>query len=111
MADSRRAEQRLAPLPIRVRILVLPPSKLTPLNIPAAGKSTLVTITMLPGFVGLTAIVPSDSLCCHWLASTLVGIPAPVGFPDDATAELVTNPSVARAAISAAARVALDIFS
>ena len=62
IVGSQQASPRLSPLPINVRLHVLPPSKLTPLNIPAAGKSTLVTITMLFGFVGLTAIVPSDSL-------------------------------------------------
>src|SRR5438874_3021426 len=110
IVGSQQASPRLSPLPINVLAQLLPPSKLTPLNIPAAGKSTLVMTTMLFGFVGLTAMAPSDSLWCHWLASTFVGIPLPVGFPD-AAAELVTSPTVARAATSAAVSVPLDIAS
>src|SRR5438034_11387538 len=41
---------------------------------PATGKSTLETSTMFCGFVGLTAIVSSDSFVCRWLMSTLVGV-------------------------------------
>lgn len=57
---------------------VEPPSKLTAANIPAAGTTMLVTITMLFGLVGLTAIVSSDSLLESWLTSMFVGI---VGGP------------------------------
>ena len=55
-----------------------PPSKLTPSNIPAVIPAstwpTLVTVTMLSGFVGLTAMASSDSFRCRWLTSTLVGV-------------------------------------
>src|SRR5437879_1104627 len=108
IVGSQQASPRLSPLPINVLRQLLPPSKLTPSNIPAAGKSTLVMITMLFGFVGLTAMAPSDSLWCDWLTSTFGGVPLPVGFPD-AAAELVTNPTVARAVIRPAATVPLDI--
>src|SRR5438105_2151762 len=55
-------------------VQVFPPSKLTPSNSPAAGKSTFETMTMFCGFVGLTAIDVSDSFVWRWLMSTLVGI-------------------------------------
>src|SRR5437870_7509800 len=52
---------------------VEPPSTLTAANMPAAGTTTLVTITILFGLVGLTAIVSSDSLLGSWLTSMFVG--------------------------------------
>src|SRR5689334_4521790 len=71
-----------APRPISLVVHVLPPSKLTPSSIPAASPAspwpTLVTVTMLLGLVGLTAIASSDSLKCRWLMSTLTGVAAPV---------------------------------
>src|SRR5260370_12985708 len=57
---------------------VLPPSKLTPSNIPADSPAspwpTLVTVTMLSGLAGLTAIASSDSFRCRWLMSILAGV-------------------------------------
>src|SRR5215831_1670055 len=71
-----------APRAISFVVHVLPPSKLTPSNIPAASPAspwpTLVTVTMFSGLVGLTAMVSSDSLKCRWLMSTLTGVAAPV---------------------------------
>src|SRR6266513_6369886 len=71
-----------APRAISLVVHVLPPSKLTPSNIPAASPAspwpTLVTVTMLSGLAGLTAIASSDSLKCRWLMSTLTGAAAPV---------------------------------
>ncbi len=56
---------------------VWPPSKLTASNIPdvipASVWPMFVTITMLFGFVGLTAMDSSDSLSGRWLTSTFVG--------------------------------------
>src|ERR1700757_1905410 len=69
-----------------------PPSKLTPANMPAAGTTTLVTITMLFGLVGLTAMASSDSLVERWLTAMFVGVgcaPARTGKTSRATA----NPS------------------
>src|SRR5438105_8575850 len=53
---------------------VEPPSKLTAANMPAAGTTTLVTMTILFGLVGLTAIASSDSLLESWLTSTFLGV-------------------------------------
>src|SRR6266567_1169704 len=68
----------LPPRPISFVVHVLPPSKLTPSNIPAVSPAspwpTLVTVTMLSGLVGLTAIVSSDSFRCRWLTSTLASV-------------------------------------
>jgi hypothetical protein len=68
----------LPPRPISFVVHVLPPSKLTPSNIPevspASAWPTLVTVTMLPGLAGLTAIASSDSFRCRWLTSTLAGV-------------------------------------
>src|SRR5229473_2648171 len=70
-----------APTAISFVAHVLPPSKLTPSNIPAVSPAspwpTLVTVTMLRGLVGLTAIVSSDSFRCRWLISTLAGVTGP----------------------------------
>src|SRR5260221_4583380 len=64
---------------------VLPPSKLTPSNIPADSPAspwpTLVTVTMLSGLAGLTAIASSDSFRCRWLMSILAGVSAHVPDP------------------------------
>src|SRR6266853_4554885 len=79
---SQQASPRLSLLPISFVDQVLPPSKLTPSNMPAFSPAslcpTLVTMTMFLGFVGLTAIDSSDSLRCRWLTSTLVGVPRTV---------------------------------
>src|SRR5436305_8851630 len=71
---SQHASPRLSSSPINFLVQVAPPSKLTPSNIPAAGWSTLVTITMFFGLVGLTATVSSDSLPGRRLMSTFAGI-------------------------------------
>src|SRR5260370_41462304 len=67
---------------------VLPPSKLTPSNIPADSPAspwpTLVTVTMLSGLAGLTAIASSDSFRCRWLVSILAGGAAPAPAPPPA---------------------------
>src|SRR2546430_13674063 len=70
---SQHASPRLSLSPISFWVQVVPPSKLTPSNTPAAGWSTFVTITMFFGLVGLTATVSSDSLPSRWLTSTFVG--------------------------------------
>src|SRR5579859_1459399 len=70
---SQHASPRLSLFPINFVVQVAPPSKLTPSNIPAAGWSTFVTITMFFGLVGLTATVSSDSLPSRWLTSMFVG--------------------------------------
>src|SRR5882762_9815395 len=75
---------------------VEPPSRLTAANIPAAGTTTLVTITILFGLVGLTAIVSSDSLLESWLTSMFVGVtaePARTGK----TRRVVANPTTREA--------------
>src|SRR5215467_3673407 len=70
----------LPPRAISFVVHVLPPSKLTPSSIPAVSPASLwptfVTITMLLGLVGLTAIVSSDSFRCRWLTLTLAGTAA-----------------------------------
>src|SRR5207245_11192954 len=75
---SQQASPRLSLSPISFVDQVLPPSKLTPSNMPAVSQAslwpTLVTRTMFLGFVGLTAIAYSNSLKCRWLTSTLVGV-------------------------------------
>src|SRR6266487_1780409 len=86
----------LPPRPISFVVHVLPPSKLMPSNIPEASPAsacpTLVTITMLSGFAGLTATASSDSFRCRWLTSTLAGTlgdattSAAAGTPASATA-------------------------
>src|SRR5258708_304576 len=69
---------------------VLPPSKLTPSNIPADSPAspwpTLVTVTMLSGLAGLTAIASSDSFRCRWLMSILAGVAAKARDPARAAA-------------------------
>src|SRR5438105_804475 len=74
-----------------------PPSRLTAANIPAAGTTTLVTITILFGLVGLTAIVSSDSLLESWLTSMFAGV---VGGPASSgnTMRLAASPSKTEAA-------------
>src|SRR5436190_4136403 len=71
---SQHASPRLSLSPISFLLQVAPPSKLTPSNIPAAGWSTFVTITMLFGLVGLTATVSSDSLPGRRLTSMFFGV-------------------------------------
>src|SRR6266849_805833 len=75
---SQQASPRLSLMTISLVDQVLPPSKLTPSNMPAVSPAslwpTLVTTTMFLGFVGLTAIASSDSFRCRWLTSTLVGV-------------------------------------
>src|SRR5262249_33324026 len=72
-----------APRPISFVVHVFPPSKLIPSNIPAASPAspwpTLVTVTMLLGLAGLTAIASSDSFRCRWLMSTLAGVTTVAG--------------------------------
>src|SRR5713226_4652468 len=75
---SQHAAPRLSLFPMILLVQVEPPSKLTAANMPAAGTTTLVTITILFGLVGLTAIVSSDSLVGRWLMSIFVGV---VGGP------------------------------
>src|SRR5256886_17001534 len=74
-----------------------PPSTLTATNIPAAGTTTLVTITILFGFVGLTAIVSSDSLLESRLRSMFAGV---VGGPASSgkAMKLPVNPSTTKGA-------------
>src|SRR5438046_9233123 len=59
---SQHAAPRLSLFPMILVVQVAPPSTLTAANIPAAGTTTVVTLTILFGFVGLTAIVSSDSV-------------------------------------------------
>src|SRR5712692_10762141 len=61
---------------------VVPPSKLTASNNPAARGAIFVSITMLRGSVGLTATVSSDSLLGRWLALTFVGVAAATAFTE-----------------------------
>src|SRR5260370_4419854 len=96
----------------------LPPSKLTPSNIPAVSPAspwpTLVTVTMLRGLVGLTAIVSSDSFKCRWLISTLAGVtaptpaPAPPPAPGPAWATARAAPVPARAAAISTATTTIE---
>src|SRR6266699_5575445 len=94
---SQQASPRLSLLPINFVDQVLPPSKLTPSNMPAVSPAslwpTLVTTTMFLGFVGLTAIASSDSFRCRWLTSTLVGVARTV-----AVAVAVATGTMAKAA-------------
>src|SRR5262249_18785596 len=77
---SQQASPSGSPAPRAISFVahVFPPSKLTPSNIaaasPASLRPTLVTVTMLSGFAGLTAIASSDSSRCRWLTSTLAGV-------------------------------------
>src|SRR5712691_3271744 len=86
---SQQASPRLSLFPISFVVQVWPPSKLTPSSIPAAGKSTFETMTMLLGLVGLTAMVSSDSFVWRWLMSTFGGTgargPAPAGMTANKT--------------------------
>src|SRR5260370_40188677 len=59
---SQHAAPRLSLFAMILLAQVMPPSKLTAANIPAAGTTTLVTITILLGLVGLTAMASSDSV-------------------------------------------------
>src|SRR5438477_10915226 len=75
---SQQASPRLSLLPMMRVVHVAPPSKLTPSNIPAVSPASrcpiFVTVTMLLGLVGLTAIASADSLRCRWLTSTFCGV-------------------------------------
>src|SRR5262249_26125702 len=85
---------RLSLLPMIRAAHVAPPSKLTAANRPAAGTTTLVTITMLPGLSGLTAIASSDSLLESWLTSMFLGIvagPASAGEIRNTAAQASTS--------------------
>src|SRR2546430_6932996 len=75
---SQHAAPRLSLFPMILVAQLEPPSRLTAANMPAAGTTTLVTITILFGLVGLTAIVSSDSLLESWLTSMFAGV---VGGP------------------------------
>ena len=59
----------------------------------------LVTITILFGLVGLTAIVSSDSLLESWLTSMFVGV---VGGPASSgkTRRVAVNPSTTKEAMT-----------
>src|SRR5712671_6268608 len=76
---SQQASPRTspAPRPMSLVVQVDPPSKLTASNIPALSPAsrcpTFVTMTMLLGLVGLTAIASSDSLRFRWLTSIFAG--------------------------------------
>src|SRR5437660_1682252 len=70
---SQHALPSASPSPMMRRAHVAPPSKLTAANMPAPPRPVFVTTAMLLGFVGLTAIVSSDSLPWRWLTSTLGG--------------------------------------
>src|SRR6266852_2055950 len=90
------------PRAISFLVHVLPPSKLTPSNIPAVSPAsawpTLVTVTMLLGLTGLTAIASSDSFRCRWLTSTLTGGAAAVrGDPVRCAATAVADGAARRA--------------
>src|SRR6266852_512037 len=82
-------------MPMILLVQVKPPSKLTAVNMPAAGTTTLVTITILFGLVGLMAIVSSDSLLGSWLTSMFVGV---VGGPASSgkTRRVAVNPSTTK---------------
>src|SRR5919108_1265088 len=84
---SKRASPRLSLSQISFVVHVCPPSKLTPSSIPASGKSTFETSTMLFGLVGLMAIASSDSFVCRWLMSTFVGAAAPTGIATSRTTQ------------------------
>src|SRR5712692_4831843 len=86
---SQQASRSLSLFPISDLVHVLPPSKVTPANIPAAGNSTLVTITMFFGLVGVTAMASSDSLPGRWLTSMFVGVALPDGAAAATPVELV----------------------
>src|SRR2546421_6146377 len=94
---SQHAAPRLSLFPMILVAQLEPPSRLTAANIPAAGTTTLVTITILFGLVGLTAIVSSDSLLESWLTSMFAGV---VGGPASSgnTMRLAASPSKTEAA-------------
>src|SRR6266436_1743533 len=77
---------------------VEPPSKLTAANRPGAAPSMLVTMTTFFGFVGLTAMVCSDSLVDRWLTSTLSGVvvAAPPALTEPAVKAAVATRPTAR---------------
>src|SRR5712691_1116064 len=95
----------LPPRAISFLAHVLPPSKLTPSNIPAVSPAsawpTLVTVTMLLGLVGLTAIASSDSFRCRWLTSMLTVGTTAARSPGWAEATAAGMPAIA-AAVSTA---------
>src|SRR6266852_1205567 len=78
---------------------VEPPSTLTAANMPAAGTTTLVTITILFGLVGLTAIVSSDSLLESWLTSMFLGVVCWLAS-SGRTRRVAANPSATKEARS-----------
>src|SRR6266481_1508 len=94
---SQHAAPRLSLFAMILVAQVAPPSRLTAANIPAAGTTTLVTITILFGLVGLTAIVSSDSLLESRLTSMFAGVvcgPASSGK----AMKLTVNPSTTKGA-------------
>src|SRR6266478_798838 len=95
---SQHAAPRLSLFPMILVAQVEPPSKLTAANMPAAGTTMLVTITILFGLVGLTAIVSSDSLLGSWLTSIFVGV---FGGPANSgkTRRVAVNPSTTKEAM------------
>src|SRR5229473_2063437 len=92
---SQQAAPRLSLFAMILEAQVEPASKLTAANIPAAGTTTLVTITILFGLVGLTAIVSSDSLLESWLTSMFVGVVGGSASSGNAM-RLTVNPSTTK---------------
>src|SRR5882757_1221802 len=92
---SQHAAPRLSLFAMILAAQVEPPSRLTAANIPAAGTTTLVTITILFGLVGLTAIASSDSLLESWLTSMFVGVAGGAACSGKA-ARLTANPSTTK---------------
>src|SRR5207302_3768845 len=97
---SQHAAPRLSLLPMILVAQVEPPSKLTAANMPAAGTTTLVTITILLGLSGLTAMASSDSLVERWLTSMFAGV---VGGPASSgkTARVAVSPNTTKEAMTA----------
>src|SRR5712691_9802195 len=94
---SQHAAPRLSLFPMILVAQVEPPSKLTAANIPAAGTTMLVTITILFGLVGLTAIVSSDSLLESLLTSMFLGVVCWLASSGKTT-RLAANPSKTKGA-------------
>src|SRR5229473_3210078 len=96
---SQHAAPRLSLFPMILLVQVEPPSKLTAANMPAAGTTTLLTITILFGLVGLTAIVSSDSLLESWLTSMFLGVVCGLASSGK-TRRAAVNPSTTKEARS-----------
>src|SRR5438046_5596584 len=96
---SQHMAPRLSLLPMILPLQVEPPSKLTASNMPAAGTTTLLMITMLLGLVGLTATASSDSLLWSWLTSIFLGVAGGVASAG-ATSRAVVNATRANRTMS-----------